>query len=310
MPGKVTSEIRRGCSKLTQTSHFLSRDFLTQEQAELTKSTRLPSRASCATATGRESKKYIFTWKNLRIEIRMSSTAGDHSGIVVITQVLPQPKLLAHEQADERAKTATAIPRPLEKFFRGEPKALGVTQILTGIIQILFGIILTAGVNERGFILPAIIFTGVPFWCGIMYIVSGSLSVAASRNPAIRLIRASLGMNIVSAVASGIAIIIYPCTTVLEYRSYYQCSLFSDSEACNKMYNVHTTEYIGSMYMLLVFTILEFCVSISTSAFACKAVCRTAYSEVNVVIYQNTAPSPAVTNLSSSPPTYEEAKSL
>ncbi|XP_029430237.1 membrane-spanning 4-domains subfamily A member 15-like isoform X2 [Rhinatrema bivittatum] len=258
MPGKVTSEIRRGCSKLTQTSHFLSRDFLTQEQAELTKSTRLPSRASCATATGRESKKYIFTWKNLRIEIRMSSTAGDHSGIVVITQVLPQPKLLAHEQADERAKTATAIPRPLEKFFRGEPKALGVTQILTGIIQILFGIILTAGVNERGFILPAIIFTGVPFWCGIMYIVSGSLSVAASRNPAIRL----------------------------------------------------TTEYIGSMYMLLVFTILEFCVSISTSAFACKAVCRTAYSEVNVVIYQNTAPSPAVTNLSSSPPTYEEAKSL
>ncbi|XP_030076983.1 membrane-spanning 4-domains subfamily A member 4A [Microcaecilia unicolor] len=238
----------------------------------------------------------------------MSSAVQESSGIVVITQIVPQPKPMSSAQTDKNTQAASltsSYPRPLQKFYQGEPKALGVTQILTGVIQILFGIIL--GIHSRRH--EVIIFTGTPFWSGILYIISGSLSIAASCNPAIRLVRASLGMNIVSSIAAGIGIIIYTIGLMFFYRSHDLCYDSQDMDECEMIYNFYDGVLDGGASMLFVFTVLEFCVSISTSAFACKTVCRNAYSEVNVVIYQNTSPNPVASDLSPSLPPYEETKS-
>lgn len=206
------------------------------------------------------------------------------------------------------APLTSSLPRPLQKFYKGEPNALGVTQIMTGVIHILLGIILTASISS--YYPPSIVITGYPFWSGILYIISGSLSVATSCNPNLRLVRGSLGMNIVSSVAAGIGIIILSLIKTIDYRSSYYCDHEEDEDnsACRNLFYFQETMYSGIIIVLLVFTILEFCISISTSIFACKAICRTAYSEVNVVIYQNTSPCPVANDLSSSLPAYEEVK--
>nr|XP_033777013.1 membrane-spanning 4-domains subfamily A member 4A-like [Geotrypetes seraphini] len=238
----------------------------------------------------------------------MSSTVQESSGIVVITQVVPQPRPMdsAQTEGNTRAASLTSFyPRPLQKFYKGEPKALGVTQILTGVIQILLGTILIE--NEyRSY--RFVMYTGVPFWSGSLYIISGSLSVAASCNPAIPLVRASLAMNIISSIAAGLGIIIYITLSSFYYRSYSLCYYAEDKEECSIL-NFSNTVFDGALVLLLVLTILEFCVSISTSAFACKVLCRNAYSEVNVVIYQNTSPNPVASGLSPSLPPCEETKS-
>ncbi|XP_069100374.1 membrane-spanning 4-domains subfamily A member 4D-like [Pleurodeles waltl] len=230
----------------------------------------------------------------------MSTSAADPGGFVVITEISPKTNQGDPSQTGQAAKTASN--KHLQKFFKGEPLVLGVVQILNGIFQIGFGIVGDSSSGAfRSWTLPLFI-TGVPYWSGILYIISGSLSVAAANNPKISLVRGCLIMNILSAVASGIAVIVYIIyIAVWDHRGgygYTMCNYYyreqtpEEMEQCMKLHQVHLI-FWASLILLLIITILELCVSISVAAFGCKTVCRMSYSEVTVVIYQNTAPSPA-----------------
>ncbi|XP_051778549.1 membrane-spanning 4-domains subfamily A member 12-like [Erpetoichthys calabaricus] len=83
--------------------------------------------------------------------------------------------------------------------LNGEPKALGVLQILIGMLNIFLGIILFTS-------LSFLKYTGIPIWGGIFYIISGSLSVASDRYHHRSLINGNLAMNIISSISSGIGI--------------------------------------------------------------------------------------------------------
>ncbi|XP_066495013.1 membrane-spanning 4-domains subfamily A member 15-like [Tiliqua scincoides] len=98
----------------------------------------------------------------------------------------------------ERAKE---LPQSVKKFYKGEPLALGVTQILLGVLTIMFGVVLNVG-YYYGYHFPYVILM-TPHWTGALYIISGSLSVAAARNPKPPLVKGMLGMNVVSTVAAG-----------------------------------------------------------------------------------------------------------
>ncbi|XP_061452984.1 membrane-spanning 4-domains subfamily A member 8-like isoform X3 [Rhineura floridana] len=112
-----------------------------------------------------------------------------------------------------------------------------------------------------------------PLW----YIISGSLSVAAARNPKMPIVKGMLGMNVVSTVAAGIGII------------------FLSFAVDHFYYNVQWEDItLGTMAIFLVFNILEFCITISTAAFGCKTVCPDTYTETVVVVYQNVTPGNAV----------------
>ncbi|XP_053122710.1 membrane-spanning 4-domains subfamily A member 4A-like [Hemicordylus capensis] len=193
-------------------------------------------------------------------------------------------------------ETAGGLPPPLKKFYQGEPLALGITQILIGIIGMAFAI--TGNMADSYYrIIYLIVMT--PYWTGVLYIISGSLSVAAARNPKPSLVKGMLGMNVVSAVATGIAIV-FLSFSLLHHTYYYrnQCSRYSSSSdvdpACYENEILPYKKLVGMMAVLLVFNILEFCISISNAAFGCKNDCLETPTQMVVVVYQNATPDPAV----------------
>uniref|UniRef100_F7BEL7 Membrane spanning 4-domains A15 n=1 Tax=Ornithorhynchus anatinus TaxID=9258 RepID=F7BEL7_ORNAN len=137
--------------------------------------------------------------------------------------------------------------RPLETFLNGEPKALGTVQILIGLIYISFGSVLL--MFRRGHMGMFFIDGGIPFWGGLCFIISGSLSVAAEKNHTNCLVKSSLGMNLVSTIASfaGTAI------------------LLMDFGVTN--WDVGR----GYLAVLVIFTILEFFIAVVASHFGCQA---------------------------------------
>ncbi|XP_078506726.1 membrane-spanning 4-domains subfamily A member 4A-like [Lissotriton helveticus] len=218
------------------------------------------------------------------------STTEKEDGCVVITGVDPQG-----EPSKMGAGAIRSPMKPLQSFYKGEPVALGVTLIVCGIIQIFLGI--AHDINEiifHRFGVPLFL-TGAPEWSGILCIISGSFSVAAANKPRIGLVRGSLATNIISAVTSMASMLIYIAyifTQQLFYIWRPSCEYHEDREMCEKAKQTQLVS-TGIMFILLTFSVLQFCVSVSVSAFGCKSLCRTAYSEVSVVIYQAAPPNSA-----------------
>lgn len=200
-----------------------------------------------------------------------TGTASSAGPITIINRFITQPHTAS---AANPAKL-----QPLEKFYKGEPLALGITQILVGAVQLAVGVMM-AMVSFSSWTLA--LSAHVPIWSGLLYIISGALSVAAAKNPKIQLVKGSLGMNIISSVLAGCAIILY-LISLTESRHQNICYWYPETCITYKV----TTACIA---VLLLFTFLEFFVSISTAAFGCKTICRNSYSEVSVVIYQNMVP--------------------
>ncbi|XP_015274549.1 PREDICTED: membrane-spanning 4-domains subfamily A member 4A-like [Gekko japonicus] len=187
-------------------------------------------------------------------------------------------------------KVAPSMSRPLKKFYRGEPMALGITQIFTGILEIAFGLVIDVA-NEHYFY---DIHFKTPFWTGILYIISGSLSVAAAKNPKIPLVKGALGMNIVSAVAAGIGMVVSSISMGIQSpprRGNFCGYHYNDTEkiqACHEFHTVPSATMYYTVAILLMLTVLEFVIAIVTAAFGCATVCRNTYSETTIVIFQNT----------------------
>ncbi|KAG1929069.1 membrane-spanning 4-domains subfamily A member 4A-like [Pimephales promelas] len=152
----------------------------------------------------------------------------------------------------------------LSEFLKAQPKALGTVQIMTGVMVFLFGIVRTTSMQYY----PALsVFSGITYWGSFIYISAGSLSVAAQRKLHLCVVKASLIMNAISAVTAGLAILLVSI----------EIGLFSDG-ICNN-YNERSPRIclswkrydLGVNGILLVFSVLQFIISICMSAFACKA---------------------------------------
>ncbi|XP_028647356.2 membrane-spanning 4-domains subfamily A member 4A-like isoform X1 [Erpetoichthys calabaricus] len=201
-----------------------------------------------------------------------SSSVIQTHGMLVVTQIITPENGPGYvvPSAEITKGGFCQLPKMFHKFLKGEPKPLGIVQIMIGIVNFLFGIILC-------FIVSLAAFTGIPFWTGLMYIISGSFCVAASKNSNSCLIKGALGTNIVSAIFSGIAIIIYSLDVTYfsytRYRSHSTNNENSENYECQLLKYLYLNAGNGIKGILLVFAILEFCVTISLSAFGCKALC-------------------------------------
>ncbi|EMP26062.1 Olfactory receptor 9G4 [Chelonia mydas] len=132
-------------------------------------------------------------------------------------------------------------------------------QILIGLMHIGFGGVAAVFVGYNIYISISVI-GGYPFWGGLFFVISGSLSVAAENHRNTCLVRGSLGMNITSAIFSAIGIILFLTDLIINVSYYWR----NYEEAAK-----------GITVMLFLMTILEFSVAVSTSYFACQAICYT-----------------------------------
>nr|BAE32042.1 unnamed protein product [Mus musculus] len=89
-----------------------------------------------------------------------------------------------------------------EKFLKGEPKVLGVVQVMIALINLSFGIIILANLSSEPLISVVLM---APIWGPIMFIVSGSLSIAAGVKPTKSLIISSLTLNTITSVLAATA---------------------------------------------------------------------------------------------------------
>ncbi|XP_025051632.1 membrane-spanning 4-domains subfamily A member 4A-like isoform X3 [Alligator sinensis] len=136
-------------------------------------------------------------------------------------------------------------PKPLEKFQRGEPLAVGC-------------------------------------------VVSGSLSVAVSRNPKIPLMKMELALNSVSTVVAGVSIVML-CLSVMFTHNAHSCYWHQGKRTCDYPPTEVQDILLALSLVLMALTLLQLCLALTRAAFGCKAICRDSYLDLAVVIYQDTA---------------------
>uniref|UniRef100_A0A670ZHM8 Membrane spanning 4-domains A8 n=1 Tax=Pseudonaja textilis TaxID=8673 RepID=A0A670ZHM8_PSETE len=134
---------------------------------------------------------------------------------------------------------------PLERFLKAEPKAV---QIMIGLVHIGFGAV-SHWLFIYYFTLSGI--GGYPFWGGIFVSMCTFL---------LSHVKSSVGMNITSAIMAFIGIILYMCQLIITAPLY------------NTADTIRNTSY-GFSSVLLVFSMLEFCIAVSLAHFGCQATC-------------------------------------
>ncbi|XP_039623860.1 membrane-spanning 4-domains subfamily A member 8-like isoform X2 [Polypterus senegalus] len=149
-----------------------------------------------------------------------------------------------------------------KRLSYGQKNHEWVVQIVIGILNILIGIILLTSFSMLNF-------TGISIWGGIFYIISGSLSVASDRYHNQSLINGNLAMNIISSISSGIGIIFCGIDLIIAMDDYDRPYMYEHK------YRVFQGSQLrkGVVGVLVVFLLLELCVSISSAAFSCKVLC-------------------------------------
>ncbi|XP_066519639.1 membrane-spanning 4-domains subfamily A member 5-like isoform X2 [Hoplias malabaricus] len=158
---------------------------------------------------------------------------------------------------------------PLQRFLSREPKALGTFQIMTGLITVLLGIVLITHIGPL-----IIIFSGIFLWGSSLYITAGALAVSVNNKSTTCHVIGCLVMNVLSAIAAGIAIIFLSLDII--HWHLHSCGFqYGQYDTYNPYKRDCLSMVLGSgiLGVLLVFTAVQLIVSICISAFACKSCC-------------------------------------
>ncbi|KAL1788364.1 hypothetical protein HispidOSU_017319 [Sigmodon hispidus] len=178
-----------------------------------------------------------------------------------------------------------------EKFLKGEPKVLGVVQVMIAIINLSLGVIMWNIVVTHRHPIVFSAFVWAPVWGSIMFLLSGSLSIAAAVRPTRGLVNASLSVNTISSVVAAAASIISGFSVILSAYSFIY----------------ETSVVVGLDILVFILNVLGFCITVSIAAFGCKASCCTS-SDVVVFLPANPAVSkeaPPMLLQPLVPPTYQ-----
>lgn len=204
---------------------------------------------------------------------------GPHNRYPVIPGGMPQMPLYPGTQPQVRlipgnppGMEPSVCVQPAQSILK-EGKVLGAIQILIGLINIGLGCVMgtvISGYSAYYYYTAISFYGGFPFWGGIWFILSGSFSVSAEKQPrSTCLLHGSLGLNIMSAIFSVTGIILFivdmSINTPYIYSGYHPYQNMFPGMAISGV--------------LLIFCLLEFCVACTSAHFGCQLVC---YSQNNV----------------------------
>ncbi|XP_067850997.1 membrane-spanning 4-domains subfamily A member 4D-like [Heptranchias perlo] len=233
-----------------------------------------------------------------------------NDGIVLAPNQLPPPQLVASNpgliqyvengQLNQEIYLATRIPQNnsgVAEMLKGNLKAQGITEIVTGIITMLVGTIqIISSSNPYG--ADYSIIAGTPCWTGVVFIIAGSLAVAVEKTPTHSMINGCLSMNIISAIFCLPAIIMYSINIAIAPYC-YDCGQYETVQ-------VGSVGTIVCLAILLVLSLLNTAISIAISSFNCKAAsCCNKTPVPIIVVYNNPSAqlNPSV-QLNGAPPPY------
>ncbi|XP_076871963.1 membrane-spanning 4-domains subfamily A member 4A-like [Brachyhypopomus gauderio] len=196
-------------------------------------------------------------------------------GFTIVTRVIPAQPAAAgpglYEPATAPGLSAALDRHPehchssegfaVEKFLKRKPKAIGMMHITAAVVTLLLGIVLT---TEAATLSVRSLFV---YWGSLIYMGAGCLSFVATINPHPCVMKGLLGMNMVSVVTAAIAVILFSLDLIYGPRN----------DCANEfiMCNAFKKQTNGISGVLLVFSLLQFIISICMTLFACDATCST-----------------------------------
>ncbi|XP_003275319.1 membrane-spanning 4-domains subfamily A member 18 [Nomascus leucogenys] len=144
-----------------------------------------------------------------------------------------------------------------KKFINEEVRTLGAIQILIGLTHMF------SAINPVLYHYSSVTWlSGYPLWGGLSYIVSGSLSVWAAKDPSPCVVNSSISLNIISSLFAFAGIFVIITDLILYYVTTY------------------TKAVSGS---LLPFALLEVILTCVVSHFGCQATCCRQFENVTVI---------------------------
>ncbi|ERE78960.1 membrane-spanning 4-domain subfamily A member 12-like protein [Cricetulus griseus] len=141
--------------------------------------------------------------------------------------------------------------------FKDEAIALGAVHIIIGLMHIGFGVVLGL-LNSYYYVSWAFysiaFIGGYPFWGGVSFIASGSLSISAFKKFTPCLVKSTLTMNIISAVFAFVGVILFVVDLNINGYHYQNYWMVLSGR--------------GIAGMLAIFSVLEFGVACAMTHFA------------------------------------------
>ncbi|XP_075705406.1 membrane-spanning 4-domains subfamily A member 4D-like [Rhinoderma darwinii] len=187
----------------------------------------------------------------------------------------PDPQMWKVPTVAPQWSFAAVIPQITESsafyqiFLKSKPKVLGIVLILAAVLQVAVGIGLFF--TTFSISLPS----GIPFWGPIIYIIAGSLTIAAQAKPNICLIKGSLSLNILTIAFSVIGLVL----TCIDLGIIW---CFPHRLCRGRIIGGYLID--GA---LLVTNLLLFGLSISLSVFGCRSLSHASSIVPQVFVIQN-----------------------
>uniref|UniRef100_A0A673GT84 Uncharacterized LOC107726651 n=1 Tax=Sinocyclocheilus rhinocerous TaxID=307959 RepID=A0A673GT84_9TELE len=161
--------------------------------------------------------------------------------------------------------------------------ALGTMQIIVGVINIVFGILLNSP-----WIRGNLADFGVAFWIGGVVLVVGIVTVLAAKFPSPFLLVITVVLNVVSAALAITAVVLYSVDLATGSGQYCDTNYYSsnsyavtpspeqmrNTEICVQYKHLNNMMLGGLDIMMIVLSVLQLCVTISFCVLTGKALCK------------------------------------